>query len=133
MQIVLTQPGLGTALNRGVDTFRCGIENPRGNYSMLRGRINLADECCYPAKFRDVDSCFMSYVGTFPPESLRMLKKVRIGQRVDVQIQPLVRTSDGRPQLGPPYNRRVTLRSADAKLRGSKARETLERIGCLRP
>lgn len=117
------------------DDYRRGIDNPRGNYSILGRRINLTDECCYPAKFRNVDRCFMTYVGTDhgDPRAIPLLNRVRIGQRVDVQIQPLTPSVDGRPKLGARHNRRVTLRAADAKLRSPSAREALNRIGCLRP
>lgn len=109
-----------------------GIDGPRGNYSMLNHRIVVGDECCLPEKFRNVRNCFFTYVGTdYFPSRLRLLDRIRVGQRLNVRIQPLTPSTTGRAKLGKRYDVRATMRLADVKLRSSSARRALRRIGCL--
>lgn len=107
-----------------------GIDSPRGNYSMLDGRINLADVPSPPHEF-DGRNCFFSDVSADArPSQLRALNRIPTGMRVKVRLQPLTPSSDGRPRLGKVYVVRATIRKTNVFLRQPNARSALKRIGC---
>lgn len=114
------------------DDLARGIDSSRGNYSLLGGLVNIADDV-QPSQFGG-RSCFYSAVTSDAfPAQLRALNRIPTGRRLNVRLQPLTPSPDGRPTLGKVYVVRATLRRANVYLRQRGAQRALARIGCPRP
>jgi hypothetical protein len=100
--------------------------DPHGNYSILDGTRGWGYE--NPILRLGNRHCFFGVFDTedVPPQ----LRKVHVGDRVRVVLQPTTPTPNGGLRLGTTYERHPRLMRADFHFRNSVARAAMRRIGC---
>ena len=101
-----------------------------GNYSIINQLIGWNEEnSIFEFGTRVSAHCFVGLFDTedVPPE----IKRLRLGDRVRIELQPTTPTASGKLKLGTTvYVRHPRLLHADYNLRSRRARAALKGIGC---